>query len=136
MALSWKSVLALASLSLRCSFSEANYVSWTRGHQECFHKISYNISNSTALVASIHCEDVDYINYVRQNMQSPQSEFHRIAYEIINNLYVDLEHNLEPTVVHIDKQVLVYPISFCIPEENILKTTPPKIKGNPMTSSY
>jgi hypothetical protein len=66
------------------------------------------------------------------------SEFKKtdVKKELINNLYVDLEHNLEPAVVNIDKPVLVYPISFCIPEENILKTTPPKTKGKAWSINF
>ena len=57
-------------------------------------------------------------------------------------MYVDLEEARKPRMLSLDAHpkklklgetysrnvILVHPISFCIPEENIVKTVPPKIK--------
>ena len=57
-------------------------------------------------------------------------------------MYADLEEARKPRMLSFDAHpkklklgetysrnvILIHPISFCIPEENIVKTVPPKIK--------
>lgn len=109
--------------------SYAEYLSWTREHQECFTKIISGNETTNDGSSFVQCHDANYFTYVQQNSNKPQSEFHRNIYSIITTMYADLKVNRQPTKVTLEKDVFVYPVSFCIPDENIVKTIPKKTKS-------
>ena len=70
------------------------------------------------------------------------SEYFSSLFQALIDMYADLEEARKPRMLSLDAHpkklklgetysrnvILVHPISFCIPEENIVKMVPPKTK--------
>jgi len=71
------------------------------------------------------------------------SEYFSSLFQAVIDMYADLEEARKPRMLSLDAHpkklklgetysrnvILVHPISFCIPEENIVKMAPPKTKS-------
>ena len=71
------------------------------------------------------------------------SEYFSSLFQALIDMYADLEEVRKPQMLSLDAHpkklklgetysrniILVHPISFCIPEENIVKMAPPKTKS-------
>ena len=70
------------------------------------------------------------MEYVRRRLLNPKSNYEESVLRTIRDLYYDLEKRRQPIVVDNSSKIsiVVYPVSFGIPEENIVHTVPPKLK--------
>jgi hypothetical protein len=80
----------------------------------------------------ISCQEKSYMRYVR-NALPTATGYKKAVLEAILNLYQDLYQARVPITMKLDEEgahdVLIHPISFCIPEEFIAATVPPKAKA-------
>jgi len=99
-------------------------------------KFQTNATNS-----DIKCVEASYMKSIRDGMMSTNSKFELQVYNALLNLYADLKAQLHPkklnksfvvvpgNLTNIPSHILIHPISFGIPEENIVASVPPKRKA-------
>ena len=118
-------------------------------HQRCIYR-------TTDGDWTIVCEDLPYVSYFRSLVESSSttSQYNRIVAERVLSLYDDLKENVVPVVLDADymrrnlpgyyswlqrnrtsngsnsshESILIYPLSFGIPSQNIIIQVPPKNK--------
>jgi hypothetical protein len=116
-------------------FLEVNsvWVTWFEEHDRCTANLQIE-KNQVIENSPFACEKAPYYIYFSNLLKNPPSEYHKhVANEIIN-MYSELKLRLKPTQVTIQRMngefetINVHPITFAIPEENIVTTVPPKLK--------
>lgn len=123
-----------------------HYHSWKKEHYDCYTEIKLNndfnnfdgpIVGSGMITSKITCTEASYMEYARIQYNKTNDNFTKSILLAIINLYRDLEDSRKPSTVYLESitnsSLLVYPISFAIPEEFVLRTVPPKDKGNKIT---
>ena len=88
-----------------------------------------NAPESAVFSNKVVCRDSDYNQYVNQELPSA-SGFKKSVLEAISSMYTDLELSKVPKSLKVnDKMLKVFPMTFSIPEEFIVKSVPPKDKA-------
>jgi hypothetical protein len=102
-------------------------INWSEEHSDCYTEVMQGSINSTII-----CRESDYMKIVRNGLKSNNNDFSSSIYRAIFDLYTDLKVARVPYVLNTpqipNKTILIHPISFCIPEDNIVETIPSKIK--------
>ncbi len=75
------------------------------------------------------------MNRIQLGLKTTKDPYEIAVYNAITDMYVELRRNLHPRLVvfdegqHNEKKILLHPISFAIPAENIVSTIPHKTKS-------
>jgi hypothetical protein len=107
---------------------------WTHEHSICNAMIDTSPSSlessSKTTMSNYKCRDASYMEYVRAELKNSPAGATKDILDAIFDLYQDLDNNRKPVVMRIDNErtVNIHPIAFCIPEEFILQSVPPKEK--------
>jgi hypothetical protein len=113
------------------------YISWSNGHLIC----SANLKSATA--TNITCNEANYLlffrNQLKNDLPSNRKEYYTSIIKAVTEIYDDLAIARKPMTVQLKsnsksddnslKSIKIHPISFCIPEENIVVSVPPKKKA-------
>jgi len=133
-------------LNIKCILTNNlyHYHHWKKDHYDCYTEIKVNndyINNDTPIsitsgmiTSNITCVEATYMEYARLQYNKTDDQFKKSILLSIINLYKDLEHYRKPSSIYMESlgansSMLVYPISFAIPEQFVLRTVPPKSKG-------
>lgn len=124
------------------------HVFWSFEHFNCHYQIdgmlsslnpSQNITKTN--YKEVNCVEESYMLAIREGLLTSKNPYEIEVYKTLINIYSDLKNQLIPmrldkdfsvinsNVSNVDSHVLVHPISFCIPEENIQRTLPAKSKS-------
>lgn len=102
------------------------FVTWTKEHEQCTQRISSSVPSP------VLCEKLPYYSYFQGLLASKTDEFHKNIATAVLGLYSDLAEARKPYLFthpqNASRTLLIHPITFCIPEENILSTVPHKAK--------
>ena len=139
-------IIIIINMILVFSIDEGIFYNyWKKDHYDCFTEIKMSdfnkddisiITNGNGFVTSkITCSEASYMEYVRMQYNQSNNEFTKSILLSIINLYKDLHNSRQPASIQVEglennSTVLIYPISFAIPEQYVIKTIPPKTKGN------
>lgn len=133
--------IILLILLMKLNFTYPKYHTWLHEHNICYTEITLNhdFNKDTAtyfgtgqISSHVVCNEASYLEYVKKELNKTNEIFEQTMLLAIMNLYSDLELSRKPSIVSLnyDKNtsILVYPISFAIPESYVVRTVPPKTK--------
>ena len=118
-----------------CTTYIHGYSNWIHEHYECVTELQFGSLMPKGTVTSYsRCVEARYMEFVRLRYNRTSDKFTKSILSAVINLYKELENVRKPTEISVanlgtNHSLLVYPISFAIPEQYVLKTVPPKNKG-------
>eukprot|EP01038_Epipyxis_sp_PR26KG_P004504 gene4504-6364_t len=127
--------LSICLVLLSCVLTISKHVLWTKEHSICTSFIDLNKHLSGYGNHTIQCHYAPYYVHITEELKTNAKlqSYNRKIYQTILDLYSDLEINRKkpPSVLieQMNKSVTIHPISFAIPDSNIIMTTPPKRKS-------
>jgi hypothetical protein len=111
------------------------FVNWLQGHDNCIATLEIEKGKIHSENSNTLCESSSYYKYFQKIIEKPPSEYHKLIANEIINLYTNLENQVQPMSVHVNRPngnqetVNIHPIGFSLPEENVVSQVPPKIKS-------
>lgn len=128
-------LLFFALLLCYCDAS-GQFSQYSQEHQVC----SIYFVNDT--IVDRVCQDMEYVQFFKSILsKSDSSDFSKSVASAVLDLYIDLEKFRAPYLCPLEfhhpylsetnhsTNLMIYPISFAIPEDNIVSSIPPKVKA-------